>query len=152
MASRTVIADGVLAVEGLRDVINGLKAVSKTLPRTVTKANRAVATQIVLPEARRNWATQRIRPSQARSAIAVTATRTAASIKLRYSKHPYAAGVEFGSLAFRQFRPWRGNQFTVTPGSTTGYVVQAAIRDTLKQVETEYADRVLDAVDDAIPR
>jgi hypothetical protein len=133
--ARTLNLEGGLAVEGLTESIRGLRKVDKELARLVTDEIRYQARQIVLPRARANWAGQPIRPSQAASAVKHQADQKGASLVLRYAPHPYAAGVEFGSHRYRQFRSWRGNQFTVTPGSSTGYVVQDAIRATLPKVE-----------------
>lgn len=58
------------------------------------------------------WRKQRIRPSKANSVVGRRATQTDAKVTLRGSKFPYAAGVEFGSIQFRQFRPWVGNAAT----------------------------------------
>jgi hypothetical protein len=133
--ARTLNLEGGLAVEGLTESIRGLRKVDKDLARLVVNTIRDQARDIVLPAARSNWAGQQIRPSQAASAVKHQADQKGASIVLRYASHPYAAGVEFGSHRYGQFRSWRGNRFTVTPGSSTGYVVQDAIRATLPKVE-----------------
>ena len=99
-----------------------------------------------------NWRRQRIRPSVANRAVTHSGTTKGAAVKLRYSVHPYAFGVEFGSRQFRQFRRWRGNRFTVAPGSSTGYVVQDAIRDTLPVVEKRWSGEVLDTIAEAVRR
>jgi hypothetical protein len=133
--ARTLTLEGGLAVEGLTESIRGLARVDKEAARLVTDEIRYQARRVVLPAARSNWSSQPIRPTQANSAVTAQADQKGASLVLRYSAHPYAAGVEFGSHQYRQFRSWRGNRFTVAPGSSTGYVVQDAIRATLPQVE-----------------
>jgi hypothetical protein len=50
----------------------------------------------------------------------------------------------------RVFPPWRGNAFTVTPGTSTGYVVQDAIRETLPIVERRWLNEVVEAIDEAV--
>lgn len=150
MAKRTLTPSGALAVEGLKESIAGLRGIHPELPRVVTKTLRESATNPVAAQARANWAGQRIRSSQAASAIKPSATTKGAAIVLKYGTHPYAAGVEFGSHQYRQFQAWRGNQFTVTPGSSTGYVVQAAIRDTLPEVERRIIREVVAAIHEAV--
>jgi hypothetical protein len=149
MARQTIIAPGALAVEGLDDIVSGLRRVQ--LQKAASEASQSV-TKPLQEKARTKWASQDIRPSQARSAVGRTATQRAAGIVLRYSRHPYAAGVEFGSLAFRQFRPWRGNRFTVAPGSSTGYVIQDTIAENMDETEKMYADTLQDAIARAIDK
>ena len=152
MASRTVVVGGAIAVDGLSESIRGLKKLRPDLPRVVSKASRELVKGTVLPEARNRWASQRIKPSAARKAVTATATQSQAALILRYSVVSYAAGVEYGSKRFPQFRAWRGNRFTVAPGSSTGYVAQDAIRDTLPKVEKDWADTVAKAIDAAVER
>jgi hypothetical protein len=133
--ARTLNLEGSLRVEGLTESIRGLRKVHKELPELVVKAVRNQSRDIVVPEARSRWAGQPIRPSQATSVVKWQADQKGASLVLRYSAHPYAAGVEFGAHRYKQFRSWRGNQFSVVPGASTGYVVQDAIRSTLPRVE-----------------
>ena len=144
-----------LRVEGLSEMVKGLRAIDKKLPKIVARANKQLTEKIMLPEARRRWAAQDIRPSVASQVIKPSGTATAAGLRLRAAtsgKFPFAAGVEFGALAFKQFRRWRGNKWTVAPGSSTGYVVQDAIRDNLNKFGKQWLnavhremDRTLDA-------
>lgn len=138
MARRTVLAGGSIAVDGLDETIRGLRKVNKTVAREANKASRKLVDDVVVPVAESKWSSQRIKPSVAGRVIKAQGTATSAGVNLRYSRFPYAAGVEYGSLAFSQFRPWRGNRFTVAPGSSTGYVVQDAIRDTLPEMEERW--------------
>ena len=136
-------------------MVKGLRNIDKKLPKIVARANKQLTEKIMLPEARRRWAAQDIRPTQAAKVIKASGTATAAGIRLMSAakgKFPFAAGVEFGALAFKQFRRWRGNKWTVAPGSSTGYVVQDAIRDNLNKFGEKWLnavhremDRTLDA-------
>ncbi len=146
MAVTKLTAADAIQVDGLAESIRGLKKAADDLPRIVTGTVRRLTKEIMLPAARGRWASQPIRPSQATSAITASATQRAAGLKLRASVHPYAYGVEFGSKRFRQFRPWRGNRFTVAAGSATGYVVQDAIRDNLARFEERWEGEVVDAI------
>lgn len=135
-----------VVVEGLRESIKGLKSIDKALPRVVSKAARDIAKEIVAPEAQKRWRDQRIKPSVATQVIKGSGTTAGGQINVRYKTFPYAAGVEYGAKQFGQFRPWRGNRFTVAPGTSTGYVAQDAIRDTLPEVEKRWNDEVMDLV------
>ena len=145
-----IVVTGALSVEGLNESIRGLKRLRPDLPRVVSKASRELMKDVVLPEARQNWASQRIRPSMANRAVTMSATQSQASLVLKYRTVPYAAGVEFGSKQYAQFRPWGGNQFTVKPGTNVGFVAQAAIRTSLPEVEKRWADTVVKAIDRAV--
>lgn len=150
MARRTVVTGGTITIDGLDETIRGLRKVSKTLPRTANKASRDLVRTVVVPVAVRNWQSQRIKPSVASQAIKAQGTATSAGVNVRYGKFPYAAGVEYGSLKYGQFRRWRGNRFTVSPGSSTGYVAQDAIRDTLPEMEARWMMAVTMSILDAI--
>ena len=144
---------GAIAVDGLNEAIRGLGTVSREAKLDAVKALRELAKDPVTVKARLNWASQRIRPTQAARVIKWSASGTqGAAVVLKYGSFPYAAGVEFGSHRYRQFRRWRGNRLTVSPGSSTGYVVQDAIRDTLPFVERNAADRMVDAIGRHIPK
>ncbi len=138
-----------LRVEGLTESIKALRALDKTLPRIVSKASRERVKADMLPPAVKNWAGQRIKPSVAGKAIKGSGTTTSAGLRLMAASHPYAMGVEFGSKQFPQFRAWRGNRFTVAPGSSTGYVVQDAIRDNLDGFSVKWQRDVGVAMDKA---
>lgn len=135
-----------VVVDGLRESIKGLRDIDRNLPKVVSKAARDIAQQVVAPEAQKRWQGQPIKPSVASQVIKGSGTTAGGQIKSLYNKFPYAAGVEYGSFAFKQFRGWRGNSFTVKPGTSTGYVVQDAIRDKLPEVEKRWNDEILQLV------
>lgn len=150
MAAKTLVVGGALAVDGLAESIKGLRRTRKDLPRVVAKVSRELAKDPVAKVARRRWAGQDIKPTMANKAIKWSGTTKGGGITLKYATVPYAAGVEFGSHDYKQFRAWRGNKFTVKPGSSTGYVVQDAIRDTLPVVERRWMNDVVEAIDKAV--
>ncbi len=136
-----------LRVEGLTESIKALRAIDKTLPRIVSKASRERVKKDILPPAVSNWASQPIKPSVAPRVIKASATATGAGLRLMAANHPYAMGVEHGAKRWPQFRRWRGNQFT--PGSSTGYVVQDAIKDNLDEFAVKWQRDVGLAMDKA---
>ena len=166
MAAQTIVAGGAISVDGLAEAISGMRKVRSDIPKVIAKATRAQAKRVVLPVARAKWSSQPIQSGLAARAITISATATGAAVRLRVSAVPSAAAVEYGAhihfvfgrpmsagaMKRRVFRPWRGNQFTVTPGASTGYVVQDAIRDTLPIVERRWLDEVMTAIDLAVAR
>lgn len=150
MAARTLSIGGAIAVDGLKESISGLRKTRKDLPRLVAKVSRELAKDPVAKEARKRWAGQRIKPTMANKAVKWSGTTKGGGVVLKYGTVPYAAGVEFGAYGYKQFRPWRGNRYTVAPGSSTGYVVQDAIRDTLPIVEERWLRDVIEAIDKAV--
>lgn len=165
MASKTIVVGGAIAVDGLKESMAGLGRAKKELRRDAVRVSRQV-TKPVLARARANWQAQPITTSKANRAVTAAVSTTGAGIKLRVSVVPTAAAVEYGahihfvfgrpqpatSMNRRVFKPWRGNQFTVAPGTSTGYVVQDAIRDTLPMVEREWADAVIAKIDEWVER
>ncbi len=166
MAARTVVVGGALAINGLDESIRGLRKIDAEIPKLITKITRESAKNPVAARARKKWAAQNIQPGRANKAITASGTAKGAAINLRVSAVPTAAAVEFGThihyvfgrpfpskeLKRRVFRPWKGNAFTVTPGSSTGYVVQDAIRETLPIVERRWLNEVIKAIDQAVER
>lgn len=76
----------------------------------------------------------------AKTAPSIRATRTAAGAALAFggSAYPFAGGAEFGSIRYKQFKPWRGS------GSDSGYFVYPAIRQDADQIEKTYVDMLDD--------
>lgn len=57
---------------------------------------------------------------------------TSAGVSFGGSGYPFAAGAEFGSVKYKQFRSWRGS------GSGAGYFIYESIRDNSDDIVTEY--------------
>lgn len=132
---------GDVVAVGLTEAKAALKAVDDRAPKAITKANRVTSRDIVKPAALRNLGSQPV--PKTRGVIGHRATQSYAGIALRYSRFPWAAGAEFGSLAFRQFKPWLGNQFT---GNITnqGYIIGPAIGGNLREIDDRYAEILID--------
>lgn len=72
--------------------------------------------------------------------IRAAAGFTSAGVGFGGSGYPFAMGAEFGSVRFKQFKPWRGS------GSDAGYFVFQSIRDNADNIGEEY----LAVVDDVL--
>lgn len=78
--------------------------------------------------------------AKAAPSLRATKTKNYSSIRLGGAKAPYAQGAEFGSDKFRQFKPWRGNQWSDRGPGGVGYFLQPKIRDMDKEIQKMYAD------------
>jgi len=136
-----------IQVEGLRESMAVLRAADKTLPRAAAKAIKTVVQRRTLPAAHRNMQAQPI--PKRRGMITAFATQREAGLTMRAgsgSRYPWAHGGEYGSLTYRQFRPWLGNQHTSGGASVVGYMVGAAIEDTKENVVRELVNEITDAL------
>lgn len=133
------MADTGFVVEGLTDLIRDLRAVDRTIPAAVYKGFKAEMTSRLLPTARAAAGNQPVPKSS--GMITVYATQREAGLRLRYSQFPWAAGAEFGSRKYRQFRPWVGNQWTGS-GQFPGYMIGPAFRRHLGDLDGSIVDAV----------
>ncbi len=80
----------------------------------------------------------------AKTAPSITASAgfTSAGVSFGGAAYPFAAGAEFGSYRYKQFKPWRGS------GSDAGYMVYESIRRNADEI----GERYLDAVDQILKR
>ena len=131
---------GDVVAVGMTEVKAGLKAFDAQLPKVIRNANRVTSRDIVKPDALRRLDSQPV--PKRRGVIAHRASATSASIALRYSRYPWAGGAEFGSLKYRQFRPWLGNQFTGNLNNS-GYIIGPAIAGNLEKIDSKYAEILL---------
>jgi len=65
--------------------------------------------------------------------------------------NPRGAGDEFGSRAFKQFRPWRGNQWTNWPDGSIGYGLLPVIREQEETIKQGFLDAVEASLTKAYP-
>ncbi len=149
----TFVTGRSIAVDGLKETIKGFKKSRPELAKVATKANKKLTQRLILPEAQRNWSSQRIKPSVAAKAVVAAAGQTWAGVRVRYRDEtfPYGAGVLFGSKQFAQFRPWIGNQYTAGgAGGEKDFIVDPAVRKKGDRFAGEMMKSVSDAMVDAI--
>lgn len=131
------------------------RAVGREADRVLRVANRKIANEV------RDKARARARTEYGRNgsygraarAIQSRATPTDARVRLRKASDPRIFGAEFGSIEFRQFRGWRGNQWLAGAGpkSGVGFAVFPTFREEVPAIREEYADRMMDALAVAFP-
>jgi len=145
----TFVTGRSLAVDGLKQTVNALKKERPELGRAATKAGKQLTDKLITPEARNNWASQRIRPSVANRVVVSAAGQTWAGVRVRYKDKtfPFGAGVVFGSLQYKQFPKWVGNQHT---GGDKDLIVGAAVRKKGDEFGRKYMGAVAEGMEDAI--
>lgn len=134
--------DYTVKVDGLDAFRKSLKELGPQWPKRLGQAHRE-AGDLVATAAKHKASVlggvhRHVMPS-----IKAAAAAQQAKVSIGGPAWPMAMGAEFGSLAYPQFPPWRGNQFSLDSGNV-GYLVQPAAR--------ENRDEVMDVFDDAIRR
>lgn len=141
MARSQKIRTGTVQVTGLPELSRALKAIGPDAQKELRDASKRVAT-FVANDARS--AAQSIGGVAAHVAPSIKPVGgvSGAGVAMGGAAYPMAGGAEFGSLRFKQFKPWRGN------GSDAGYFLYPSIRRDADRIQTEFTD----AVDDIIKR
>lgn len=124
-------------IEGLSDLRRALKAIGDEYPDQLKQANIALADGIVSGSLRRAAG---VSPLANKAAKSLRAMKSAANASVRGggARYPYFFGAEFGSKRYRQFKAWRGNQFT--PGGQPGYFLHPTIREDSQQLLIKYRE------------
>ena len=127
-------------VEGLDELRRALKKAQDVEALGKVKAANRAAGELVVKAA------QRRAPGVSRMAASAATTLRAsnsagkASVRIGSNAKPYALGAEFGSVRYRQFKPWRGS------GAGAGYFLWPAIRDKTPEIVELYGDAIEDAL------
>lgn len=141
MARSQKVRSGTVQVHGLPELSRALKAIGPDAQKELREASRRVA-RFVADDARAAALSIGGVAGHVAPSIKPVGGVSGAGVALGGAAYPMAGGAEFGSLRFKQFKPWRGN------GSDAGYFVYPAIRADADRIETEFTD----AVDDIIKR
>lgn len=123
-----------IEVLGLRDLQRELRALDRTLPRELRKANLEAA-EAVADATRASFASRPgVAPKVAASVKALAQQRNA-SVRIGGAKYPYALGSNFGSHRFKQFPP------PVSPDHSLYKSIRAK-RDKIKDTHLDAIDRL----------
>jgi septal ring factor EnvC (AmiA/AmiB activator) len=139
MASRRGGSGEQFVIEGLSQFQRELKKLSGALPTSLRKLNEEAANKIV--DTGREKAR---RPQQAKAAESLRASRSANYVAVLLgdsSKYEFALGSEFGARRYKQFPPWRGNQWQ-SWGGGPGYFLHPAIREVGTTILDDYWDSI----------
>ncbi len=124
-------------VTGLVELNRALKALGPEVQKELKAANFEVGS-MVAGDAQSialglGGVAAKVAPS-----IKATKTQAGAAVSFGGAAYPFAGGAEFGSMRYKQFKPWLGNS------SDAGYFVYPAIRQDAEEIETTYIERIDD--------
>lgn len=146
MASRGQL--GYVEIVGLRKFNRELAQLGGALPKSLRDFNADAANEIV------STAKEKARrPQQAKAAESLRASRSAKHVAVLLGdngRYEFAYGAEFGARAYKQFPPWRGNQWQ-SWGGGPGYFLHPAIREVGEDVLDNYWDSIRGLASKAFP-
>lgn len=128
-----------MEVIGLRKFRADLKKISADLPDTLRTFNIYAAERIVTAAKSRAKTRQ-----QAKAAKSLRAGKSGTEVSVRLGNnttYAFARGAEWGARKYKQFPPWRGNQWR-SWGGGPGYFLHPAIREVGDTVLEEYWESV----------
>ncbi len=140
-------AEGAIRVEGLEEFRAGLKKLGPEWPGKLGQINKRL-TSMIVTDARNRASTAQAK--KAAESLKASAGAKEAIVSLGGPGFEFALGAEFGALQYKQFPPWRGNQFAPAEGGV-GYFLMPAIHDDLGKIEAAYLDAVGDLTKQAFP-
>lgn len=141
MARSQKIRSGTVQVSGLPELSKALKAIGPDAQKELREASKRVAT-FVANDARSAALSIGGVAAHVAPSIKPVGGVSGAGVAMGGSSYPMAGGAEFGSMRYRQFKPWRGNS------SDAGYFLYPAIRQDADRIQTEFTE----AIDDIIKR
>lgn len=134
---------GTVAVEGLQELRNSLRRMSRTAPKVMQGANKEVAEEVSDKALKRMRSLGGVHAHAARmKSVRPQARADSASIVIggAAAKHGPAMGAEFGALQYPQFPRWRGND------EGAGYAVWPTIRAESDRIKATYIDHLETAI------
>lgn len=135
-------------IEGLKQFTTALRAMGEHLPKSLRDYNVKAAEEIVAkgrdnaetPQAR--LAAKSLRASKSSSYVAVMLGNN--------GRYAFARGAEWGARKYKQFPPWRGNQW-MSWGGGPGYFLHPAIREVGETVLAHYWESIRTLRKEAFP-
>jgi hypothetical protein len=139
-------------IRGLKEFRAELKAVEAQWPKELRKANKTAA-EVAAARARQN--VSGLRPVQRKVAGSIRAAATQQQAKIRVGGSGFPAllamGALLGSLRYRQFPGWVGNDWDVGVAGTGPYGVNDAIAESLPEFIETYDRMLVDLTARAFP-
>lgn len=129
------IRSGTVAVDGLRELNKALKGMGPEAQRELKEASKEVAGFVASEAQARAHSVGGVVAHIAPSIRAVGGVN-GAGVAFGGASYPMAGGAEFGSLRYKQFKPWRGND------SGAGYAIYPTIRDNAERIADQFTDKV----------
>lgn len=138
------IRTGDVRVEGLAELNKALKALGPDAQKELKDASRSVAGFVASDARRGAYALGGVAAHVAPSIGAVGGV-SGAGVAFGGSRYPMAGGAEFGSIRYKQFKPWRGSD------SGAGYFVYPSIRQNSERIVDEFVDAVQHVINRRFP-
>lgn len=130
------VRTGAVKVQGLSDLNKALKAIGPDARKELKDVSKE-ASDMVASDARRIAYTIGGVAAKVAPSIRATASVTGSgAVSIGGAAYPMAGGAEFGSLKYKQFKPWRGN------GPDAGYFLYPAIRDDIDKIVELYVEGI----------
>lgn len=126
------IKTGTVQVEGLPELRKALKALGPDAQRELKDASRSVAGFVASDAASAAQSIGGVAAKTAPSIKAVGGT-TGAGVAFGGAAYPFAGGAAWGSVRFKQFKPWLGH---------IGYFPYPQIKDNEDRIVDEFTDAV----------
>lgn len=120
-------------VLGLKELIVGLKAADAAWPKELGRASKESG-DVVIAAAKTVAAQQGGAAKHAAPSLKSAAKARQVEVSYGSNAYPMAMGAEFGSKRFKQFKPFRGNQWEGDGGP--GYVLQPSVKSKRQEFET----------------
>lgn len=139
-----------VTVVGLDKFRKELRKVDPALGKEMGGINKKAAEVVLSPAIANALSTG----GAARKGVkSMTASRKqkAAIIAIGGAKNPWMIGAEFGAKRYKQFGPWRGNQWTASPDDI-GYFLHPAIISSRDKFEQVYFDELGKLTNKAFPK
>lgn len=143
--SRSKVKTGTVQVEGLRDLNRALKQLGPDAQKELRDASKEVAGFVARDASAAARSLGGVAAHVAPSIRAVGGVG-GAGVSFGGSAYPMAGGAEFGSIRYKQFKPWRGN------GPDAGYFVYPAIRQDADRIVTEFTQAVNKVIEKRFPQ
>lgn len=140
-------------VKGLKDFRRELRKATQDLPSKAVGEANAEAAEVVMKPARSKALALGGVAAKAVQSNGMRASKAASAVKviiLGSEAVPYTLGAEYGSIIYKQFREWRGNQWAPDQGNV-GYFLHPAIRETREEFIETYADILMRLTRKAFP-
>lgn len=129
--ARQRIRTGTIQVEGLSELNRALNRAESAVPGALRDTNKKVA-ENVTGKARGNALGLGGVAAHVAPSLRAVAGAKSAGVAGGGASYPMFGGAEFGSIRYKQFKPWRGS------GPDAGYFLYPAIRAEAPNIEVEY--------------
>jgi hypothetical protein len=132
-----------IQVEGLYEFLRSVKETAPQVVGEVATTNK-MAADIVKDAAKSKASGLGGVANKAAGSLATSKATRQATVRLGRGM-PFAFGAEFGALRYRQFEPWRGNQWVAGsgPADGVGYFLNPAVREQRAKVEAVYMANIM---------